>query len=274
MILRLSPRWWVAVLVLGNTCCLAVSDVIVDPEAQVTDEVPISLALDRQAALKSAEAELAQSKPGDATAGASKAAVCAACHGLDGNAADPQYPKIAGQHELYIAQQLAWFKTQVRVNPIMMPFAASLSGQDMRDLGAYFATQKSIPGLADESMIETEYSANKGRRIVDIGADIYRGGIPAAGVPACMACHGPAGAGNPGPSYPAIGGQHSGYTASRLALYKNTLPSDPALMNPDFAIMAAIAARLDQEQILAVSSYLEGLHTRTSTEIPMASTEP
>ena len=82
---------------------------------------------------------------GDATAGEAKAAVCAACHGVDGNSVDPQYPKIAGQHEQYIAQQLALFKSGKRENAIMLGFATLLSEQDMADLGAYFSAQQAKP---------------------------------------------------------------------------------------------------------------------------------
>src|SRR5207342_324605 len=94
---------------------------------------------------------LADEKPatwGDPKAGQTKAGTCAACHGADGNSADPQYPKLAGQHELYIARHLALFKNGGRENPIMMGMAGALSPQDMRDVGAYFATQKVLAGIA------------------------------------------------------------------------------------------------------------------------------
>src|SRR6186713_2559575 len=82
---------------------------------------------------------------GDAAQGEAKAAACGACHGMDGNSTDPQYPKIAGQHESYIARQLALFKTGERVNPVMQGFAATLSAQDMRNLGAFYATKAALP---------------------------------------------------------------------------------------------------------------------------------
>jgi cytochrome c553 len=207
-------------------------------------------------------AELAQSSPGNAEAGAAKAAPCAACHGLDGNSSDPQYPKVAGQHERFIARQLAMFKSGARVNPIMQPFAAPLSAQDMRDLGAYFAQQKVVAGLADETAITGEHSPYKDQRIVDVGRRIYVGGIRQTDVPACMACHGPSGGGNPGPSYPALGGQHAGYTGAMLKTYKATALGDTRLNDANYAIMATIAQRLSDEEILAVSSYIEGLHAR------------
>src|SRR5258706_1335092 len=70
-------------------------------------------------------------KPGDATTGQGKASVCAACHGLDGNPASSQYPKLAGQHESYVARQIELFKSNKRVSPVMMAFIGTLNAQDM-----------------------------------------------------------------------------------------------------------------------------------------------
>src|SRR6185312_7347468 len=83
-----------------------------------------------QSAAAPASAGGAAVKPGDATAGQGKAAVCGACHGVDGNSTDAQYPKLAGQSEEYIVLQLEDFKSGVRQNPIMMGMAAPLSEQD------------------------------------------------------------------------------------------------------------------------------------------------
>ena len=128
---------------------------------------------------------------GDAKAGAGKAAACGACHGIDGNSADATYPKLAGQNESYIARQLGNFKAGKRVNPIMAPFAATLSEQDMHDIGAYFATQQATPGQTDEAYVER---AQK----------LYRAGDSDLGIPACMACHGPSGRGMAGAAYPQL----------------------------------------------------------------------
>jgi cytochrome c553 len=126
--------------------------------------------------------DTAAAGPGDATAGAGKAAVCAACHGMDGNAADPQYPKLAGQHERYIARQLALYKSGERANAIMLGFAAMLSPQDMRDIGAYFASQKVRAGVADESLVAS--GPNEGKKFYQVGEQLYRGGDLQRGVPA------------------------------------------------------------------------------------------
>lgn len=207
-----------------------------------------------------AVSELAKAHWGDAKAGAAKAGACAACHGLDGNAtADPKiYPRIAGQSERYIAKQLALFKSGQRVNALMQPYAAPLSAQDMRDLGAYFATQKTGAGIADDSAIAA--GPNSGMKFYEVGQKLFRSGDMARGIPACMACHGPAGAGNPGPAYPHVGGQQAWYVARRLQEYRGgtTTLADPK----DFSIMAAVAKSLTDEEIQSLGSYLQGLHER------------
>ncbi|KFN42279.1 c-type cytochrome [Arenimonas oryziterrae] len=202
---------------------------------------------------------LADAKPatfGDAKAGQAKAGACAACHGLDGNSADSQYPKLAGQHERYIWRQLKLFKSGERNNAIMMGMGAPLSEQDMRDIGAFFATQKVVPGVADDTKIAT--GPNQGRKFYEVGERIFRAGKPAAGVPACLACHGPSGRGNPGPSYPSLGGQHAAYTVAKLQGFRGgeTWGKD-ANAN---VIMPAIARNLSDEEIQSLATYIQGLH--------------
>ncbi len=198
----------------------------------------------------------ALAKPGDAKAGQAKAGACAACHGLDGNSSDAQYPKLASQQERYIARQLAMFQTGERQNPIMMPMASSLKPQDMRDIGAYFASQKVMPGLADDSVIKD--GPNQGKKFFEVGQQLYRGGDAARGIPACMACHGPSGAGNPGPAYPNLGGQHASYVSARLTAFRGGL----VLGAKDYAKpeMAVIAKHLSDEEIQALATYVQGLH--------------
>jgi cytochrome c553 len=206
---------------------------------------------------------VADSKPatfGDPKAGQAKAAACAACHGMDGNASDPQYPKLAGQHERYIWRQLKLFKSGERDNAIMLGMAAALSEQDMRDIGAYFGSQKVIAGIADESPVAS--GPNQGRKFYQVGERLYRGGKAEAGVPACMACHGPAGHGNPGPSYPSVGGQHAGYTVTQLTAFRNgTVWGKDANAN---AIMSAVARNLSDEEIQALATYIQGLHNASA----------
>jgi len=192
-------------------------------------------------------------QPGDAVAGAAKAAACGACHGMDGNATDPQYPKMAGQHERYIVRHLELFKSGERENPIMLGLASPLGAQDMRDIGAYFASQKALPGLADDSVI-----AGTEERYTDRGRRLYFGGDVAAGQPACMSCHGPTGNGNPGPAYPSLAGQHARYTKDVLKRFR-----DGAVYGKDEranAVMSQVAAKLSDTDIDALATFLEGLH--------------
>lgn len=193
--------------------------------------------------------------PGDAAAGQSKGAVCAACHGLDGNSADPQYPKLAAQHERYIADQLALYKSGARPNPIMIGFASMLTPQDMRDVGAWFASQTVLPGVADETMIAS--GPNQGKKFYQVGEKLWRAGDSTRGIPACMACHGPSGSGNPGPAYPSLQGQHAGYVAARLTAYRT---GDAYGDGPNAMVMADVAHDLTDEEIQALSTYVEGLH--------------
>ena len=193
---------------------------------------------------------------GNAEAGAGKAAVCAACHGADGNSADPQYPKLAGQHERYTARHLALFKSGERENAIMLGFAATLSPQEMRDVGAYYATLSVTPGMADDSVIAE--GDNKDRKYYAVGESLFRGGDAERGIPACSACHGPVGSGNPGPAYPHLAGQHAGYTSAQLKAYRNGATYGKG--NNANAVMAGVAKYLTDEEIGSLASYIEGLH--------------
>ncbi len=219
----------------------------------------------------SAVEDLAKANWGDPQAGATKAATCAACHGVDGNPIDPQYPRLAGQSERYIAHQLALYKSGERhtgMAPVMVPFASMLSPQDMRDVGAYFATQKAGAGIADDTVIAS--GPNQGLKFYQVGEKLFRSGDIERGIPACMACHGPTGAGNPGPPYPHISGQQSNYVVQRLQDYRagTTSEVDPHLFN----VMAEIAKPLSDEEINALGSYLQGLHERpdVATQLAMA----
>lgn len=200
---------------------------------------------------------------GDADKGATLAGTCAACHGLDGNPTDPQYPRLAGQSERYIAQQIALFKSGERntgMSAVMKPFADMLSAQDARDVGAYYATQQSGAGVADDTVVsEGQYA---GLKFFEIGEQLFLAGDAERGIPACMACHGPDGAGNPGPAYPRVAGQPAAYTQRRLEEFRagTTTQRDPHL----FEIMATVASDLTDQEIGALSSYLQGLHPRAN----------
>jgi len=182
---------------------------------------------------------------GDAAAGQAKSAICAACHNADGNSIVPNWPKLAGQHEQYLARQLTLIKAGDRPVPEMMGITPGLTEQDIQDLSAWFASQEQSGGVADESMVL-------------VGERIYRAGNADSGVPACMACHGPVGEGNPLAGYPALAGQHAMYTAKML----NGFRSGDHWGDDDASslIMVGVASKLTEEEITAVASYLQGLY--------------
>lgn len=178
---------------------------------------------------------------GNAQNGAAKAVVCQACHGANGNSANPQWPSLAGLGADYIAEQLQNFKEGKRNNPVMMPIAAPLSPQDMQDLGAYFDSLPNTGLEADPSYWQA-------------GQKLYRGGDKAGGIPACMACHGPTGAGNEPAKFPALRGQHSEYLVKQLNDYvSGARPPGPG------GIMPVIAKRLSPEEMRNLASYVQGL---------------
>jgi cytochrome c553 len=229
------------------------------PQPSTTTPLPDNAPV--QATALDAVAELAKAHWGDAKAGATKAGACAACHGVDGNPSDPTYPRLAGMPERYVATQLALFKSGERsggMAAVMMPMAAPLSAQDMRDLGAYFAQQKAGAGIADDTLIAE--GPHKGMKFYEVGQQLFHGGDTARGIPACMACHGPTGAGNPGPAYPHIGGQQAAYVQRRLEEYRTGTTQERDRHN--FDIMATVASKLSDEEIRSLASYLQGLHVR------------
>ena len=223
-------------------------------------------AVPADAAAKTAPLVEAKATWGDVKRGATKAGTCAACHGLDGNPTDAQYPRLAGMPERYVAHQLTMFKSGERntgMAAVMKPFADALSAQDMRDLGAYFATQKAGAGVADDTVIAS--GPNTGKKFFEVGQQLFRNGDKARGIPACMACHGPSGGGNPGPAFPAVAGQQSAYVQRRLEEYRTgtTTQGDAHLFN----IMAKVAKPLTDEEIRSVASYVQGLHHRTDESV-------
>jgi len=182
---------------------------------------------------------------GDATAGQSKSAVCAACHGVDGNSAIAMWPKLAGQHAAYMERQLGLIKSGARSVPEMAGIVAGMSDQDLADVSAYFSSQTLKAGVADEAL-------------VSLGERIYRAGNAEEGVPACMACHGPAGEGNPLAGYPALAGQHSVYTESSLNRFRDG--ESWGENDANSVIMTGVANELTDAEIAAVASYIQGLH--------------
>jgi len=179
---------------------------------------------------------------GNASAGKGKAAVCAACHGEDGNSLSNLFPKLAGQGEPYLVKQLQEFKSGARNNAVMTAMVAALSNQDMADLAAYYASNKITPGAVSEEFVEA-------------GQHIFRAGNKETGLPACMACHGPTGAGVPAAKWPALAGQHSAYIEAQLKAFAAGTRS-----NDTNSMMHDIAGKMTDDEMKAVSAYITGLH--------------
>lgn len=195
---------------------------------------------------------------GDAAAGEAKAAACGACHGADGNSMAPTFPRLAGQNARYVYKQLVDFKSGRRVNPMMQAQAAPLSEQDMADLAAFYAKQQGGTGMAKADLVKQ-------------GEKIYRGGNPAKGLAACAGCHNPAGKGNAPAGFPRVAGQHADYVKAQLQAFRaagrKDNVTDPSLKRANDAAkegelgpMQMVAAKLSDEEIEAVSSYISGLH--------------
>ena len=84
----------------------------------------------------------ANAADGNAEAGKTKSAMCAACHGAAGISAVPMYPNLAGQKEAYLAKQLKDFKSGARKDPVMAPMAMALTDADVANISAYYASLK------------------------------------------------------------------------------------------------------------------------------------
>jgi len=182
---------------------------------------------------------------GDAARGEEKSMLCAACHGADGNSAMALWPRLAGQHATYLARQINLIREGARAVPEMAGIVAGLSPQDIEDLAAYYASQEPAPAVADTALLAE-------------GQRIYRAGIPKTGVPACMACHGPAGEGNPLAGYPALAGQHAAYTAKMLGGFRSG--TTWGVDDSPSEVMVGVATLMTEPQIQAVAGYIQGLY--------------
>ena len=170
---------------------------------------------------------------------ASFTAVCAACHGADGNSAIAANPKLSQQHPEYLVKQLQEFKSGKRNNAVMKGFATALSDDDMRNIAYWLTSKPAKAGFA------------KDKDLVAMGERIYRGGIADRQIAACAGCHSPNGAGIPA-QYPRLSGQHADYTAAQLVMFRDGSRGNSAQMTQ-------VAAKLNDKEIKAVSDYIAGL---------------
>ena len=166
-------------------------------------------------------------------------AVCAACHGADGNSGTPANPKLSQQHPEYLVKQLTEFKSGKRKNAIMAGFAGALSEEDMKNIAYWAGSKTAKPGFA------------KDKELAALGERIYRGGVSDRQIPACAGCHSPTGAGIPA-QYPRLAGQHSEYTATQLTSFREGVRKNSLQMNQ-------VAAKLNDREIRALAEYVAGL---------------
>ncbi|MDA1370899.1 MAG: c-type cytochrome [Proteobacteria bacterium] len=179
---------------------------------------------------------------GDAAAGQAKSALCATCHGNDGNSELAVNPKLAGQNASYMVKQLIDFKSGVRPSPTMAAMVLSLSDQDMQDIAAWYASQQVTLGGAEPAALE-------------LGASLYRAGNKELKVAACSACHSPTGQGNAPAGFPALGGQHAEYTLQQLKDFRSGVRQ-----NDTSSMMRSIVERLTDRELEALASYVSGLN--------------
>lgn len=203
---------------------------------------------------------------GDAKAGADKVAVCAACHGPDGNSPLPTFPKLAGLGEKYLLKQLqdiqAWDletdaekkPTTGRAVPEMTGMLRDLSEQDLQDVAAYFASQAiQLSGAKD-----IQVKVNSGLMVdgLELGEKVYRAGNLANGVPACTGCHAPDGHGNAPAGFPRLSGQYAEYVEKQLLAFR----SGNRTNDGDQMIMRLVAEKMSDAEIKAVANFIAGLN--------------
>jgi cytochrome c553 len=180
---------------------------------------------------------------GDAETGKQLVSACSACHGADGNSLAGIWPSLAGQNYKYLLKQLRLVKSGGREIVEMTGQLDNLSDQDLKDISAFYSVQNNVIGQVEKDKLE-------------LGRKLYYSGNLEKGVPACTACHSPRGLGNAPAAYPLLSGQQPDYVTKALKDYRSGERSneDPS------KIMIAIAYKLDDNEIEALSSFVHGLH--------------
>lgn len=169
---------------------------------------------------------------------------CAACHGLTGNGAVPEAPKLAGQFPDYLIKQLKAFTSvkgekPARINPVMAPIAAGLSAADMADVASWYAQQYR----------STAQPRNPAR--VAEGQKLFLHGNPAEGLPACASCHRPSGSGIR-PDFPNLAAQDPAYVEHQLEVWETTRGHPGKLMS-------IIVPRLGAQERAPLADYIASL---------------
>ena len=198
---------------------------------------------------KSKEMELPETFiSGDASVGAQLVDSCAACHGVDGNSISTDWPKLSGQNQRYLYEQLKYFRDGSRMNALMMsvtPYLQTLSDDDLKHISAFYSQYNSTTGQAknDEDFLA-------------LGTQLYRFGNIKKQIPACTSCHAVYGQGNSLAGYPSVAGQQVGYLTSTLKAYR----SQERNSGESSLVMQSIAANLTDYEIDALANYMHGLY--------------
>jgi cytochrome c553 len=166
-------------------------------------------------------------------------AQCAICHGADGESSTDVFPRLAAQHAEYVARQLEDFRTGQRKSAVMGSMVKDLASADMQAIGRWLEGR---PVRAHEVLDPA---------LAERGRTVYRNGIPSKGVPACWKCHGEAGEGTN--TLPRVGGQHAQYLENQLRAFGKRERTN------DSMVMQTIAARIGEDELRAVASFISGL---------------
>jgi cytochrome c553 len=180
---------------------------------------------------------------GNADSGKDKVATCVACHGQDGNSMVGLWPSLAGQNSNYLVRQLQHIKSGKRSIAVMAGLLDNFSKEDLDDIAAFYASKNNTIG---------QVAADK----VELGRKLYYSGSLEKGIPACTACHSPKGKGNAPAGYPLLSGQQSDYVTKSLKNYRSGERNN----DESSQMMMAIAYKLDDVEIDALSSFINGLH--------------
>jgi cytochrome c553 len=180
---------------------------------------------------------------GNADSGKDKVATCVACHGQDGNSMVGLWPSLAGQNANYLVRQLQHIKSGKRSIALMAGILDNFSKEDLDDIAAFYASKNNTIGQVEADKVE-------------LGRKLYYSGSLEKGIPACTACHSPKGKGNAPAGYPLLSGQQADYVTKSLKNYRSGERNN----DESSQMMMAIAYKLDDVEIDALSSFINGLH--------------
>ena len=180
---------------------------------------------------------------GNADSGKDKVATCVACHGQDGNSMVGLWPSLAGQNANYLVRQLQHIKSGKRSIVEMAGLLDNFSKEDLSDIAAFYASKNNTIGQVEADKVE-------------LGRKLYYSGSLEKGIPACTACHSPKGTGNAPAGYPLLSGQQADYVTKSLKNYRSGERNN----DESSQMMMAIAYKLDDVEIDALSSFINGLH--------------